>query len=78
MNEPKPLLFWPSDVKNPGLHPDLRWLICNQRSIVEQAKARPMKRPRPIVLYRSGRVRIEWVGTYESLAAAREAWEVLG
>ena len=67
--------YWPNDAKSVALHPDLRWLIRHQRAIVNVAKARPMDKPRPIIVYPSGRVRIEFVKTYGNFAEARATWE---
>lgn len=54
--------------------PDLRWLLNNQREIVNNKEgARKMKEfDRPLKMWHDGRVRVEFIGTYKSASEARE------
>lgn len=54
-----------------ALHPDLRWLIDNQTYILAAWPARSMPKERPIKVWPDGRVRIEFVHTWDSFAEAR-------
>jgi len=68
-----PFNVWPNMAV--ALNEDLRWLVENQAAIVKAHGARPMPKARPVKVWPDGKVRIEWVETFESAAAAREHWE---
>lgn len=63
---PEKLLLWPDMVSQ--LSEPLAWLVQNQRAIVNSSKGcRPMSKNRPVVYYpRSNKVRVEFVGTFDS------------
>ena len=72
----KPFNVWPNMAI--ALEPDLRWLVERHEQIVNAAGARKMTKARPILVWPvDGKVRIEFVKTYESAASARAYWEPL-
>ena len=63
-----PINIWPNMTN--ALEPHLKWLVENQARIVEVWPAKPMPKTRPIKFWPDGRVRVEFVGTFQSAAHA--------
>lgn len=54
--------------------PDLRWVVENQAEIRKHPDYH-RKTELPILVYPSGSVRLEFIGTFESATAVREHFE---
>lgn len=66
-----PFLIWPNMAT--ALHPDLRWIV-EHRADIEKAWPIGGGKPgvvRPVKVWPDGRVRVEFVHTWPSFAAAR-------
>ena len=60
-----------------GRDEDLDWCVRNRHAIWRRQHPAAKKDPpnRPLLVWRDGRVRVEFVGTYDSAAECREQWE---